>query len=64
MKTINWVITVVVLAAILAFGVYFLRGSQPAAPIQPVEEPKPVAIVEVKAGLPSPHPLPARGRGV
>jgi len=53
MKTINWVILVVVLVAGLALGVYFLSNSQPAAPVQPVQETKPaVATVEVKVGLP------------
>jgi hypothetical protein len=53
MKAINLVIMVVVLAAILALGLFFLRNSQPTAPVQPAQETKPVvATVEARVGLP------------
>lgn len=51
MKTIHWVI-LVVFAAILAYGIYFWQASQPSAEVQPVQETKPTAQIEVKVGLP------------
>ena len=52
MKTIRWVILIVVLAALLGLGLYFRRAAQPAAPVLPAQHAKPVATIEVKVGLP------------
>jgi hypothetical protein len=52
MKTIHWIVLVVVLAVLLAVGVYFLRAAQAPAPVQPAQEAKPVATVEARVVLP------------
>lgn len=51
MKTIHWVV-LIVLAATLAYALYFRQASQAPSAVQPVGESKPITTVPVKVGLP------------